>query len=729
MEINGNLALLPGSMGIKQIVVFVGLVLLVGVWLDSMRPADIPAEVREAEEVLDPEPEVHGRGCSAAPPARIADGFPRVRPQPGQGAVFTPYHITPGGGEKYLLSSVAVLQGMGLFVTVYTRPENLCTSVAQLMQTAAKLRVQLDESMLDLKLWHPRAPEVEVFFVLGNEKFPQVPRLGRINILMCQFPFDLDRAMLAADAQLLSDFDLVFLNSRYSFNWYNHFATPFYIDATSQPDGMLFPMSAVMHPPVTLMPTSASRGERTGILLLGRFFQGRQSKGHAAAIHMFDKMRHALPAGTTLVLAGELVHDHAAYLEELHDLVRSLGLTDRVQLVASAPSEVINSYMMSSLVQWHLTGVSVDTEADPASREHFGISIVEGMYAGCIPICCQGGPEDIVTHGKNGFIAKGVDDVIHHTLAAFKLPQEQRAAMLTDAKRTATRFVYERFYDRFVDVVSHARSRLAHRHFVRETIPYLRACVSPTLSAAAMVIKPGSHVAVALELLPHYGTEFSLFNTLGHLSLSGLAWVPHVLHSESNHQFMQVVLSRMGRGQAVRAFSIETRNLGTLLSSPRFWKMYGNAETLLLYTSDVVLLTPDVQPLLGHDALVPHPCSNSTIAGAGSLGIGEVLPPLALFDPAAIADVCDKQHLKSLWSLANDTGRREAGLGRAASTVGGGALCYMGSCAGAVGISSTGKGPYAVSALPDADENEMSAVVLPMMERGLATLVEAFSSH
>ena len=48
-----------------------------------------------------------------------------------------------------------------------------------------------------------------------------------------------------------------------------------------------------------------------------------------------------------------------------------------------------------------MTGLAAYSHNDPADHEHFGISIVEGMSAGCLPIAyCVGGANDIIEQGK-----------------------------------------------------------------------------------------------------------------------------------------------------------------------------------------------------------------------------------------------------------------------------------------------------------------------------------------
>ena len=117
-----------------------------------------------------------------------------------------------------------------------------------------------------------------------------------------------------------------------------------------------------------------------------------------------------------------------------------------VDIVASAPAEVVLGFLHAARVQWHLTGAEVDAESDPASLEHFGISIVEGMSAGCVPIAlAHGGPSDIIQEGKNGFLVSNASELMVTTARAFAFPEAERDAMWRAAQERAAQFTYASF--------------------------------------------------------------------------------------------------------------------------------------------------------------------------------------------------------------------------------------------------------------------------------------------
>lgn len=58
-------------------------------------------------------------------------------------AVYTPYHLTLGGGERYLLYSAAVLQHLGYRTDVIVAPGNTCNTSQRLLSIAQGLRVPL----------------------------------------------------------------------------------------------------------------------------------------------------------------------------------------------------------------------------------------------------------------------------------------------------------------------------------------------------------------------------------------------------------------------------------------------------------------------------------------------------------------------------------------------------------------------------------------------------------
>ncbi|XP_057476199.1 GDP-Man:Man(3)GlcNAc(2)-PP-Dol alpha-1,2-mannosyltransferase-like isoform X2 [Actinidia eriantha] len=86
--------------------------------------------------------------------------------------------------------------------------------------------------------------------------------------------------------------------------------------------------------------------------------------------------------------------------------------------------------------------------------EHFGISVVEYMAAGVIPIAHNSaGPKmDIVLEEdgqQTGFLAQNVEEYADAILKILKMPETERVKMAAAARRRAGRFSEQRFYEDF----------------------------------------------------------------------------------------------------------------------------------------------------------------------------------------------------------------------------------------------------------------------------------------
>ena len=74
-----------------------------------------------------------------------------------------------------------------------------------------------------------------------------------------------------------------------------------------------------------------------------------------------------------------------------------------------------NLYRRAS-IYWHATGYSSIPQNDPSAQEHFGMTTVEAMSAGAVPIVINsGGQKEIVTQGRNGLLWDELDELSRET--------------------------------------------------------------------------------------------------------------------------------------------------------------------------------------------------------------------------------------------------------------------------------------------------------------------------
>ena len=86
-------------------------------------------------------------------------------------------------------------------------------------------------------------------------------------------------------------------------------------------------------------------------------------------------------------------------------------------------------------IYWHGTGLGTDLEQEPEKAEHFGISLVEAMSAGCVVFAYgSGGPREIITDGVDGFLYSSTED-----LGAADAPAAHRRANSSGRRSAAPR--------------------------------------------------------------------------------------------------------------------------------------------------------------------------------------------------------------------------------------------------------------------------------------------------
>ncbi|WP_203568006.1 glycosyltransferase [Aestuariimicrobium ganziense] len=246
---------------------------------------------------------------------------------------------------------------------------------------------------------HRRARRLDLDVFINAEYGSDVPASGRWNVFYCHFPHPLTtqaqgwrRPYMGASgmvrrlathptrASAVASYDQVWANSAFT---RDHVRTTWERDAL------------VLHPACS--PVALSTKTRT-VLTVGRFQAGASGtpyKGQDHLIRAFATMTDLHVRGWSLILAGGLsCHQaDAEYFSDLEALAEGLP----VALRPNVSRDELEQLYGTSAVYWHAQGFGTSEATDPRAQEHFGISTVEAMSAGCIPLVYGvAGPKEVV---------------------------------------------------------------------------------------------------------------------------------------------------------------------------------------------------------------------------------------------------------------------------------------------------------------------------------------------
>jgi glycosyltransferase involved in cell wall biosynthesis len=154
------------------------------------------------------------------------------------------------------------------------------------------------------------------------------------------------------------------------------------------------------------------------ILSVGRFHPDSQDmhpKNQALLMDVYAGMPDLHREGWQLHLAGSAMEDDqptARYLDGLR--TRAAGLP--IHLHVNASRETLHQLYRRASIYWHATGYGFPATEHPGKQEHFGITTVEAMSAGCVPVVINtGGQRETVQHNVNGFLWDDLNGLVDHT--------------------------------------------------------------------------------------------------------------------------------------------------------------------------------------------------------------------------------------------------------------------------------------------------------------------------
>jgi glycosyltransferase involved in cell wall biosynthesis len=227
----------------------------------------------------------------------------------------------------------------------------------------------------------------------------------------------------------IDSYSAVTANSRFTAEWVNRM--------WGRPAEVIYSACDNMGPPVA---------KEKIILNVGRFTSGAAGtllKQQQILFDVFNQLTTLQRDGWQLHFAGSVARDAEtlALVGRLKDAAKGRS----VFFHCNAEFDTLRDLYQRASLYWHATGYGFSACEQPGLQEHFGMTTIEAMSAGAVPVVINsGGQREVVTHAFDGFLWDEPSTLADQTVRLANDPRLlerlSRQAMCSSAKFSRAAF-------------------------------------------------------------------------------------------------------------------------------------------------------------------------------------------------------------------------------------------------------------------------------------------------
>lgn len=314
--------------------------------------------------------------------------------------LFDRYFDTLGGGERYLLTVALALISHGYDVEIaWENRQNLIAAEKRFGFDLNKIKLNADAFDLffiksDLLTRYRFTKNYDLIFWISDGTIPLL--FSKKNLIHFQVPF----------TQLGGNIFFNQIKSAFVYKYiYNSKFTEEIIERQLHSG-----KGIVLYPPIATKEFSNHTAKEKLILSVARFDSPSHAKRQDVLIHAFSLLNKKAP-DYQLILAGGQMGDE----KQLNDYQRQAkGLP--VKFLISPDFEKLKNLYAKAKFFWHAAGFEINEAVEPEKTEHFGMTTVEAMAAGCVPVVIgKGGQKEILADGS-GVLCQTAENIASETL-------------------------------------------------------------------------------------------------------------------------------------------------------------------------------------------------------------------------------------------------------------------------------------------------------------------------